>query len=161
MSEIYTTQAAVIERFGENLLTRLTVENPTEESVVETNVLDKAITAVDGLISSFLRDKYTLPLSEVPPELEDCAQNLVLEKIYSGKPERETPKNVTDRAAAAMTWLKDIKKGLASLSVATLAPAPGTNSETGSGFFRTSKKVSDRIFSDTVLDSFTGRNNGR
>lgn len=161
MSEIYTTQAAVIERFGENLLTRLTVENPDGESVVDTNVLGKAITAVDGLVSSFLRDKYTLPLSEVPPELEECAQNLVLEKVYAGKPERETPKDVKDRAAAALSWLRDIKKGLASLSVEGLPPAPGTNGETGSGFFRTSKKKSDRIFSDSVLDSFSGRNSGR
>lgn len=140
-------------RFGELLLVRLTDDNGL--GVIDELKTASAITGIQGEIEGYLRQVYTLPLSELPPELQTAAEDMVLERIYSGKPERETPKDVKDRAAAARSWLKDIKKGLATLSVATLPPAPGASNENGNGFFKTTKKKSDRIFSDDKLNSFT------
>ncbi len=154
----YSTLASLIERFGENLLIRLT--DDTQTAIDETKVA-RAIAAVDGKIDSFLRQVYTLPLPEVPDELADAALDMVIARIYADKPEREVPKDVKDRAREALDWLEKIKKGLATLSVATLPVAPGTNGETGKGFFKTSKTKRDRIFDDERLDSFTGRPHGR
>lgn len=140
-------------RFGELLLVRLTDDNGL--GVIDEAKTAPAVRGIQGEAEGFLRSVYALPLTEVPPELQTAAEDMVLERIYSNKPERETPKDVKDRAAAARSWLEKIKKGLATLSVATLSPAPGSSNENGSGFFKTSKKKSDRIFSDDKLNSFT------
>jgi len=150
----FCTLSGLQTRFSELLLVRLTDDNSL--GVIDESKVTAAITGIQGEVEGYLRQIYTLPLSELPPELQTAAEDMVLERIYSGKPERETPKDVKDRAADARSWLKDVKKGLTQLSVATLPAAPGSNTETGKGFFKVSKRKSDRIFSDDKLNSFTG-----
>lgn len=149
----YVTLDTLVGRFGEQLLIRLTDDRNL--GAVDQEKVDRATAAANGSIDGYLRERYTLPLPEVPPELATAAEDLAMERVYAGNPERETPKDVKDRAAAAMTWLRDIKKGLATLSVATLPPAPGTTGETGGGFIRTNKTKADRIFTDDKLNSYT------
>lgn len=141
-------------RFGERLLLLLTDDNGL--GVIDETKTTAAIRGIQGEAEGFLRDGYALPLSELPPELQTAAEDMVLERIYSNKPERETPKDVKDRAAAARSWLEKVKKGVATLSVATLSPAAGSGTESGGRFFRTNKTRGDRIFTDDKLDGFTG-----
>lgn len=112
---MYCSTTALSARFGALLLTRLTDDNGL--GVIDETKVTPAITAIESEIDGYLRGRYPLPLSSVPAELTGYAEDMILERIYSGKPERETPKDVKDRAAAARSWLRDLKAGRAELNL--------------------------------------------
>lgn len=154
---MYTTAETLIEKYGVDLLIALTIKRPTgEETEPDMTVINREISRVDGIIDGYLRSRYTLPLSEVPPELAGYAEDMAIARIYGCMPERTVPEDVTRASKEATAWLRDVQKGLASLSVAELPPA-STGEPGATGFFKTNKRSEDRIFSDSVLDSFTGR----
>lgn len=154
---MYTTAQILIDKFGNQYLINLTVkESDGTEIEPDLTVINREIGRVDGIIDGYLRNRYTLPLAEIPPELAGYAEDLAIARIYGCMPERSIPEDVTRAAKEATAWLRDVQKGLATLSVETLPPAP--SGETGAtGFFKTNKTVGDRIFSDATLDRFTGR----
>lgn len=154
---MYTTPEILIGKYGVDLLIRLTVkEFDGTETQPDMAVINREVARVDGTINGYLRGRYTIPLSEIPPELAGAADDMVIDRLYRCMPERTVPEDVTRAAKEAVAWLRDVQKGLATLSIETLPPAstgePGTT-----GFFKTNKTTADRIFSDSVLDRFTGR----
>lgn len=153
---MYVTAQELIDKYGADLLVNLTIKEPTGNDVPDQGIIDREIARVTGTIDGYLRNRYILPLSEVPPELAGYAEDMAIARLYSCLPERTVPEDVARNAKAAMDWLKDVQKGNVTLSIATLPPAstgePGTT-----GFFKTSKQSSDRIFSDATLDQFSGR----
>lgn len=152
---MYTTVENLIEKYGKAQLIFLTVKEPSgDETEPDYTVINREISRVAGIIDGYLRNRYTMPLSEVPDELSAYAEDLAIARIYGCLPDRTTPEDVTRNAKAAMEWLRDVQKGVVTLSVATLN-AVTAGDEGGSGFFRTSKTRSDRIFSDDRLDEFT------
>lgn len=155
---MYTTPEILIEKYGKQHLIYLTIKEPDgTETAPDSAVISREIGRVDGVIDGYLRGRYTLPLAEIPPELAGYAEDMVIARIYGCMPERTVPEDVTRGAKEATAWLRDIQKGLATLSVATLPPASSGDEPGVSGFFRTNKTASDRIFSDSTLDRFTGR----
>jgi len=118
---MYCSQDSLKARFGELLLTRLTDDNGL--GVIDEAKVTSAITAIESEIDGYLRGRYPLPLSSLPAELTGYAEDMSLEKIYSGRPERETPKDVKDRAAAARSWLRDVKAGRVDLNLPIETPA--------------------------------------
>ncbi|MDK9716737.1 MAG: DUF1320 domain-containing protein [Trichlorobacter sp.] len=155
---MYTTAEILIEKYGVDHLINLTIKRPTgEETEPDYTVINREISRVDGIVNGYLRSRYALPLSEVPPELAGYAEDMAIARIYGCMPERTVPEDVTRAAKEAVAWLRDVQKGLATLSIETLPPA-STGAEPGTtGFFKTNKTSADRIFSDSVFDSFTGR----
>lgn len=155
---MYTTAEILIEKYGNQHLIYLTIKEPTgAETAPDFTVINREIGRVDGTIDGYLRQRYTLPLAEIPTELAGYAEDMAIARIYGCMPERSVPEDVARAAKEAVAWLKDIQKGLATLSVATLPPASSGDEPGSTGFFRTSKRPEDRIFSDTTLDRFTGR----
>ena len=155
---MYTTPEILIDKFGNQHLIYLTIKEPDgTETAPDLNVINREIGRVDGIIDGYLRGRYTLPLTEIPPELAGYAEDLAIARIYGCMPERSVPEDVTRGAKEATAWLRDVQKGLATLSVATLPPASTGNEPGATGFFRTSKRAEDRIFDDSTLDRFTGR----
>ncbi len=154
---MYTTAEILIEKYGNQHLIFLTVKEPTGAEISpDLAVIDREIGRVGGIIDGYLRQRYALPLSEIPAELAGYAEDMVIARLYGYIPERGVPEDVKDASKAAMAWLRDLQKGLAALSVATLPPASSGEEPGGSGFFRTNKTAADRIFSDSTLDRFTG-----
>ncbi len=155
---MYTTAETLIDKYGVDLLIRLTIKQPTgEETEPDLTVINREISRVDGIIDGYLRSRYTLPLSEVPPELAGYAEDMAIARIYGCMPERTIPEDLSRASKEATAWLRDVQKGLASLSVAEL-PSASTGGEPGAtGFFKTNKTAADRIFDDATLDRFTGR----
>ncbi|WP_298438056.1 DUF1320 domain-containing protein [Geobacter sp.] len=154
---MYTTAEILIGKYGNQHLIHLTIKEPTgAETAPDLAVINREIGRVDGIIAGYLRQRYALPLAEIPAELAGYAEDLVIARLYGYIPERGIPEDIKDAAKAAMAWLRDLQKGLATLSVATLPPA-STGEEPGTGFIRTSKSAADRIFGDATLDRFTGR----
>ena len=156
---MYTTPEILIDKYGNQLLINITIKEPDgTETEPDLTVISREIGRVDGIIDGYLRGRYTLPLAEIPTELAGYAEDMAIARIYGCMPERTIPEDVKDNSKAAITWLKDVQKGLATLSVATLPPAATGSGEAGAtGFFKTNKTASDRIFSDSTLDRFTGR----
>jgi phage gp36-like protein len=155
---LYTTPDILIDKYGNQFLINLTIKEPDgTETTPDLTVIDREIGRVDGIVDGYLRGRYTLPLSEIPPELAGYAEDMTIARIYGCMPERSVPEDVARLAKEAVSWLKDIQKGLASLSLDALPPAGASGSAGSSGFFRTNKTAADRVFSDQALDSFTGR----
>jgi len=154
---MYTTPEILIDKYGKQHLIYLTIKEPDgTETEPDYTVINREISRVDGTIDGYLRRWYALPLSEVPPELAGYAEDMAIARIYGCMPERTIPEDVSRAAKEAVAWLRDVQKGLATLSIETLAPA-STGEPGSTGFFRTNKTTADRIFSDSVLDRFTGR----
>ncbi|BDV42436.1 hypothetical protein GURASL_13590 [Geotalea uraniireducens] len=154
---MYTTAETLIDKFGVQHLIYLTIKEPNgTETEPDLAAINREIGRVDGIIDGYLRSRYTLPLAEIPPELAGYAEDMTIARIYGCLPERTVPEDVTRAAKEAVAWLRDIQKGLASLSLATLAPAPSGGEPGATGFFKTSKRSEDRLFSDSILDRFTG-----
>ncbi len=152
---MYCSTDNLVEKYGKQLLIHLTVKDPTgEETEPDYTVISREINRVVGIIDGYLRNRYTLPLDAVPDELAAYAEDLAIARIYGCLPERTAPEDVTRNAKAAMDWLKDVQKGVVILSVATLTPA-SSGEDGASGFFRTNKKRSDRLFDDERLGPFT------
>lgn len=155
---MYTTAETLIEKYGNQHLIYLTIKEPTGAEITpDLTVINREIGRVDGIIDGYLRGRYALPLAEIPPELAGYAEDMAIARIYGCVSERTIPEDITRAAREAVAWLRDIQKGLATLSVATLLPASSGEEPGATGFFRTSKKAEDRVFSDSTLDKFTGR----
>lgn len=153
---MYTTAEILIDKYGDQLMTFLSSKDPGA-TTPDLTVINREVGRVDGIIDGYLRNRYTLPLSQVPTEMAGYAEDIAIARLYRCFPERSVPEDVTKAEKAALEWLKDIQKGPVTLSVEPVA-APSTGGEPGTtGFFRTSKQTSDRIFSDSTLDRFTGR----
>ena len=153
---MYTTTDILIGKYGDQLMIFLSSKTPGATTLDRT-VIDREVGRVDGIIDGYLRNRYTLPLSKVPTELAGYAEDIAIARLYRCFPERSVPEDVTRAEKAALDWLKDVQKGLVVLSVEPVQ-APTSGGDTGTtGLFRTSKQVSDRIFSDSTLDKFTGR----
>ena len=154
----YTTADNLLDKYGAQLLINLTVKNPTgEETEPDSTVIDREIGRVDGIINGYLWGRYTLPLAEIPPELGGYAEDMAIARIYGCLGERTIPEDIVRASKEAVAWLRDVQKGLAQLSVQTLTPAGSAGEPGATGFFKTNKTKADRIFSDSVLDRFTGR----
>lgn len=156
---MYITPEMLINKYGTAHLIHLTVKEPTgEETEPDLAAINRETGRVNGIIDGYLRARYALPLSEIPPELAGYAEDMAIVRIYGCLPERTVPEDITRAAKGAVAWLRDIQKGLASLSNHhRLAPAPSGGDPGGTGFFRTNKRREDRIFDDATLDRFTGR----
>lgn len=155
---MYITPEILIEKYGVDLLIRLTIKEPTgEETTPDPVALQRCCNRTNGTIDGYLRGRYVLPLSEIPPELAGYAEDITIAHVYGYLPERAVPDDVARTAKEALAWLRDVQKGLAQLSVQTLAPAGSAGEPGATGFFKTNKTKADRIFSDSVLDRFTGR----
>ncbi|NJD38445.1 MAG: DUF1320 domain-containing protein [Geobacter sp.] len=155
---MYTTAEILIDKYGKRHLIYLTIKEPDgTETEPDYTVINREISRVDGIIDGYLRSRYTLPLSEVPPELAGYAEDMAIARIYGCMPERTVPEDVTRASKEATAWLRDVQKGLASLSVAELPPASTGGEPGATGFFKTNKTAADRIFDDVTLNRFTGR----
>jgi len=151
---MYTTADILIGKYGNDLMVFLSSKVPGATTPDRT-VIDREVGRVDGIIDGYLRNRYTLPLSRVPVEMAGYAEDIAIARLYRCFPERVVPDDVTKAEKAALEWLRDVQKGLVVLSVEPVQAASGGDPGT-TGFFRTSKQTTDRIFNDTTLDRFTG-----
>ncbi len=121
----YCTQADLVALFGEAELLALT--DRTGVGTIDAAVVAGAITKASDLIDGYIGARYALPLSTVPPLLKGFCEDIARHALYTV----ERPKNVDDARDAAVSYLKDVAAGRASLGAAvTPAPAPASASGT-------------------------------
>lgn len=109
---MYTTQAELLQRFGDRELIELT--DRAHSGAIDGAVLERAIADADALVNSYLTPRYRLPLAPALIEqssLGAVASDLARYHLYDGAATEEVEK----RYERAVAWLKDLARGQASL----------------------------------------------
>ena len=134
----YTTQAILIEAFGEEELVELLDRDQDEAS--DGGVLDRAIAYADSVIDGYLRGRYTLPMTAAPALIVGIANDLVRYRLYDAK----APEEVASRNKQGIEDLKRIAAG-----VIVLDAAEASRSSSLTAF-----EASDRTFTVETLEAF-------
>lgn len=139
----YTSQAQLSDRYGDQLLIRLTDRGETATGSIDTVAIDRALADTDAAIDGYLAARYALPLSETPALIADLAQAIAIYKLHVYAPDPKIEADYKD----AMRTLRDIGQGIVRLTVAGIA-AEGTDE---SGARITDR---DRPFTEDNLKGF-------
>ena len=143
----YITEAYLIERYGRETLLQLTDRDDT--GVVGQAMLSQAIEDAETQIDSYLAERYRLPLQVVPGSLKRHAGSMAYYLLFNDAP-TETAQKHYDQA---MTWLKDIAAGRATLQ------AEGREAASAAG--RPQAQAGEKVFTDQSLEGFVdGRRRG-
>ena len=112
----YATQQDMIDSFGNSEIVELTnLENPAAVAI-NSVPLDQALGDASSLINGYLASNYVLPLPDpYPTILTGICCDIVRYKLDKNR-QRE---DVRQRYEDAISFLKDVAKGLVSLGVAT------------------------------------------
>lgn len=108
MSTAYTTQAQMVERFGEQELIQLTDRDGHAGAIVEA-VLDAAIGDAGATIDGYLGGRYPLPLAVVPHNLNRTAADLARYYLYDNRLDEQHP--AARRYKDAIRYLEQVGSG--------------------------------------------------
>lgn len=111
MALSYLDKATMILFFGERELIQLT--DRSNMGVIADTVLDRAMTTAESEANSYLGANYTLPLPTVPEVLKSMTGDIARYRLYDEHPTEEVQK----RYDRAVSWLRDVSKGVVSLGI--------------------------------------------
>lgn len=114
----YATLDQLTERYGEGMLVLLTDRGEVTTGLIDTGVVEDELARTDGLINSFLRGRYVVPLAEVPDPLPDIALAVTIWKLHRQSPDQK----IKDDYDYAMKLLERLSKGEMKLDVAGVEP---------------------------------------
>lgn len=110
--------------------------------------IEEAITAADAEIDGYLRQRYTLPLTEVPLLIKYTSCSLALEALFMRRLPEDMPATVLNDAKAKRNMLKNIAEGLIGIGI----EEKSTNN--ASEKFTTNKSSADRQFTPDELKKY-------
>lgn len=139
----YTSQSILTDRFGAQLLIRLTDRAEIATGVIDSDVVDRALTDTDAMINGYLAARYKLPLASTPPQVQDLASVIAIYKLHVYAAETKIEQDYRD----ALKMLIEISKGVVRLPVEGIEPE-GTG---GSGAQFTDR---DRPFEASKMTGF-------
>ncbi len=126
----YATLQDLLTYKGEDVVTLLSDKDG--DGHYDEPVVDRALAAAEGIVNSYLSNKYQLPLSETPTEIREAVLDIAVYKLADG------PGKLTDdirrRYEDVIAWLRDLAGGKAQLGVAVPPPS------TGGGVFSSSEE---------------------
>jgi phage gp36-like protein len=111
---------------GQDLI-ELTDDAVPPAQIVTANV-DRAISDAGELIDGYLRDRYALPLAEVPGLIGTLAADIAVYRLYARRAKLDPPEGVQERYKNALKLLEQIQKGLICLGVGSV-PTPEAPSD--------------------------------
>lgn len=117
----YTTLQQLTDRFGEDLLIRVTDRAAVATETIDTDVVDRALADTDAMIDGYLAGRYALPMATTPPMVTDLAQVIAIYKLHVYQPDEKIERDYEH----AIKQLRDIANGMIKLPVAGV-DAPGT-----------------------------------
>jgi phage gp36-like protein len=115
----YIDKAAMILLFGEPELVQLTDRAGTAGAIVDA-VLNLAMTNAESEADSYLGSAYALPLPTVPAVLQTMVGDIARYRLYDNRATEEVQK----RYDRAVSWLRDVSKGVVSLGIKSTDPQP-------------------------------------
>lgn len=117
----YATQAQLVDRFGEQMLVRLTDRGEVATGAIDAAVVTRALADTDALIDGYLAVRYTLPLTATPALVVDLALAIAIWKLHVYQPDAK----IEADCKAALATLRDLSRGDVRLDVAGAEPATG------------------------------------
>ena len=97
------------------------------DGAADTTVVEAAIADADGMIDTYLGERYDVPLAETTPLLRRLAVDLAVAALFARRRESASPVH-DERAKLAMDILGRIASGeLALAGVASTAPRAGNS----------------------------------
>jgi phage gp36-like protein len=142
----YCTQSDLLELISEDDLIQLT--DDAGMGIVDSSVVDRAISDADAEIDSYCGTKYDVPFSPVPVMVRKLSVDISIYNLFARR--RGAPEDRKERYNNAIRFLKDVSKGLGSLG----ADAPLSDDDAGP---EATTSKSDRIFtSGRKSDGTTG-----
>jgi phage gp36-like protein len=148
----YLTSDQYIARFGELEATRVTDE--TRSGQPDEAKIDEQIAYASDLANSYLAGRYTLPIDPAPALLEGVVADIARRQLHGSKPTQI----VIDNADRAVSYLKDLAAGRATLPTVEGA-APPVENPTGDPV--SSHDGRPRVFTADALAGFTGMGRNR
>lgn len=142
----YATQQDLVDRFGEEELVQLTDRDNAPATTIDATVVGKALGDADALIDSYVGKQYALPLASAPPILTRYAADIARFYLFGERADKDHP--VRGAFDLALTWLKDVARGLVKLDDGTGSEA----SAEGGGQVRFD--VAERVNSRDSLKDF-------
>jgi len=142
----YCIKTDILEQIEEDVLIQLTDDD--DAGVVDEDKVTRAIADADAEIDSYCGTKYDVPFLTVPVMIRKMSVDIAIYNLYARR--RGAPEDRKERYDDAISFLKDVSKGIASLG------GDGPSVDDDSGPEATTVK-SDRVFSrGRASDSSTG-----
>ncbi len=94
---------------------------------VSSTTQEEAISAASALADSYMRSRYSVPLSAYGDDLSQCVCALAAETLLTSRgldPSRANGDVIGARADNARAWLRDVAMGRAAVSGGVTTPAP-------------------------------------
>lgn len=121
----YATVQDMIGRFGETEMLRLSSVDGLLPDVVNPVPVEQALADADGIIDSYLRKRYSVPLAPVPQVITRAACILARYDLSVGG-DREPADQVKNDRKDVVAWLTQLSTGTATLE--GVAPIEATSS---------------------------------
>jgi phage gp36-like protein len=144
----YCDSYDILQVLPEIELIQLTDDSNT---AINYDVLNAAISFADTTINSYLRSRYTLPLSEIPELIKVFAIDLAIYRLHSRRMIREMPESILNSYKTVIAELGKIQKGIVSLG---LESGSEDTQLSGHREFVSNKTSTDRLFSKEVMDAY-------
>lgn len=145
----YTADADLLILMSPLTLTQLTSDDPLATEP-DWAVVGAARAYADAQVDARLRQRYALPLSQIPPELRDWALTLVRRWLYErrldGGPLPEIVRDAAQEALRALDAIRDGKLSLAITSNGQETPVPDPG--------RLQVSAPTRLFDRATLDRY-------
>ena len=116
----YATLQGLTDRFGADMIERLTDRADPPAGEIDADVVAQALTDTDGIIDGYLRARYDTPLAEVPAQIADIALSIAIYRLHRWEPDPKIRRDYED----ALRSLREIAAGTIRLTVAAIAPTP-------------------------------------
>ncbi|MCU7494764.1 MAG: DUF1320 domain-containing protein [Ignavibacteria bacterium] len=154
---MYSSFDEIKQDIDQDLLIQLTNdENRTMEEISLSDPEDPIIKRVnnavkdaDDEIDSYLRSRYTLPLTSVPNRVKKFSRSIAVYNLYKRRHILEMPESLVTDYKLTVKDLLSIQKGFIQLEIDKISDTPGQGVE-----IRVNKTQEDRIFSKDVLSRF-------
>jgi phage gp36-like protein len=107
---MYCSVDDLLTRIDKKVLINLSNDSfPADEINVQR--VNETITIADDMINASLRNKYVLPLKNIPKIINQISADIVIYRLYSRRPQ-DVPKNYVQNFEYAIALLKDFQNGI-------------------------------------------------
>lgn len=118
--------------------------------IINTLVVDNAISAAGELIDGYLRSKFSsLPLSPIPKLITNISVDLAIYYLHQRRYRTNMPESVESQYKNQVKILEQIQKGFISLGI---EPVSTETKQTGG--VRVNKTSTDRYFNSQLMTGF-------
>ncbi|MDD3236812.1 MAG: DUF1320 domain-containing protein [Candidatus Gastranaerophilales bacterium] len=135
----------------EDELINLTVDDPSNESVVNVQRFNDVSVYADELINGYLRARYTLPLKCVPALISKLAADIVAYRLHLRRPQ-DIPEHISENHKLAIRTLQELQKGNIILDL----PVENPDMQPIKSSYLTNKNNNSRIFNDSYFNQYRG-----